>query len=222
MGVQERRERERLELRQKIIDAARGIFADEGYDNVSMRRIADAIEYSPTAIYVHFRDKQDLFQQILRSDFDALAVEFRKLASIHDPVERIRASGLQYIRFAVEYPHHYKLMFMTPLAGEQKPLDADDLKKRGNPDIDSYAFLHTAVEAAMSAGRFRPELRDAQLITQVLWAGVHGIASLEIAMRCDKWIDWRPIEDRAALMVETCLRGLLADAKPPSRKGARS
>lgn len=221
MGVQERRERERHELRRKIIDAARGIFADEGYDNVSMRRIADSIEYSPTAIYVHFRDKQDLFEQILRSDFDALAIEFRKLATIQDPIERIRASGLQYIRFAVEYPHHYKLMFMTPFAGDQKPLAEEDLKKRGNPDIDSYAFLYTAVEAALAAGRFRSELRDAQLVTQVLWAGVHGVASLEIAMRCDKWIDWRPIEHRAALMVDTCLRGLLADPKPVRKKGAR-
>lgn len=221
MGVQERRERERHELRRKIIDAARGIFADEGYDNVSMRRIADSIEYSPTAIYVHFRDKQDLFEQILRSDFDALAIEFRKLATIQDPIERIRASGLQYIRFAVEYPHHYKLMFMTPFTGDQKPLAEEDLKKRGNPDIDSYAFLYTAVEAALAAGRFRSELRDAQLVTQVLWAGVHGVASLEIAMRCDKWIDWRPIEHRAGLMVDTCLRGLLADSKPVRKKGAR-
>ena len=73
MGVKERREREREETRAKITDAARELFAREGYDAVSMRRIAEAIEYSPTAIYVHFKDKEALFQDLCRQDFGKLA-----------------------------------------------------------------------------------------------------------------------------------------------------
>src|SRR3954470_13943056 len=97
MASIDRRERERLETRTRIMDAARELFAREGYDAVSMRRIADAIEYSPTAIYVHFRDKQDLLMQICQCDFLSLAVGVGELERIADPVERIRRMGHAYI-----------------------------------------------------------------------------------------------------------------------------
>src|SRR5678815_5633389 len=113
MGTLERRDRERLETRAKIMDAARGLFGREGYEAVSMRRIADAIEYSPTAIYVHFRDKQDLLLQLCQSDFVTLADGVADLQQVKDPVERIRRIGHAYIRFGVTHPNHYRLMFMT-------------------------------------------------------------------------------------------------------------
>ena len=93
MGVIERRERERLETRARIMDAARDLFAREGYEAVSMRRIAEAIEYSPTAIYVHFKDKQDLLLEICRTDFGAFGHMLADLQSVQDPVERIRRMG---------------------------------------------------------------------------------------------------------------------------------
>src|SRR3954447_4479874 len=99
MGTIERRDREKLETRAKIMDAARELFGREGYEAVSMRRIADAIEYSPTAIYVHFRDKQDLFHQICQADFAALADGVAELQKVSDPIERIRRMGHAYIRF---------------------------------------------------------------------------------------------------------------------------
>ena len=64
MGVRERRDREREEIRTRILDAARELFATEGYEAVTMRRIADRIEYSATAIYFHFRDKEALLQEL--------------------------------------------------------------------------------------------------------------------------------------------------------------
>ena len=64
MGVKERREREKSETRDKILDAARELFVTEGYEGVSMRKVADKIEYSPTAIYVHFADKEELFREL--------------------------------------------------------------------------------------------------------------------------------------------------------------
>src|SRR5688500_7778664 len=139
MGTIERRERERLEVGGKIIDAARDLFAREGYEAVSMRRIADAIEYSPTAIYLHFQDKLDLLQQICQSDFVALAMELVELQKVADPVERIRRMGHGYIRFAVTHPNHYRLMFMTPIQFDEE-LAAKDPNK-GDLDRDSYALL---------------------------------------------------------------------------------
>src|SRR5947209_10455818 len=144
MGVAERRDRERLELRAKIMDAARRLFADEGYEAVSMRRIAEAIEYSPTAIYLHFADKQALFGELCVEDFGKLAEMFQALAAIEDPIARIEQTGRTYVKFALEYPNHYRLMFMTPRTGEEIP--AEQLAKRGNPTQDAYAFLRQAVE----------------------------------------------------------------------------
>src|SRR6478672_1413373 len=119
MGTKERREREKTEVRDKILDAARNLFVSEGYESVSMRKIAEAIEYSPTAIYVHFKDKAELMQQLCQHDFRSLAHVFQDLAKIADPVERIRQTGHTYIRFAAGNPNHYRLMFMTPHAQVQ-------------------------------------------------------------------------------------------------------
>jgi AcrR family transcriptional regulator len=208
MGVQERRERERDQTRTKIMDAARDLFATEGFEAVSMRRIAEAIEYSPTAIYVHFKDKQDLFRQLCREDFGRLAGAFLELARVKDPVERILRIGQNYIRFALAYPNHYRLMFMTPSA---PPPDEQALGHKGNPDEDAYAMLKQAVTEAIEGRRFRPEYRDSELSTQVCWATAHGVASLQITKGCDSWVDWRPIEARSAAALSAIVRGMLAD-----------
>src|SRR5215213_7806871 len=135
----ERRDRERLETRAKIMDAARELFGREGYEAVSMRRIADAIEYSPTAIYVHFRDKQDLLYQICQADFAALAQGMAELQRVADPIERIRRLGHAYIRFGARHPNHYKLMFMTPVEFPPDVVEKDP--DRGKVDCDAYALL---------------------------------------------------------------------------------
>src|ERR1700746_357035 len=114
MGVVERREREKQELRQQILDTARAMFAAEGYEAVTMRKIAEAIEYSPTAIYLYFKDKDQLINELCHADFRALAQEFQKIARVADPIERLKRTGLTYIEFGIAYPNHYRLMFMTP------------------------------------------------------------------------------------------------------------
>ena len=121
MGVAERREREREEVRQKILDAARELFMSEGYEKVTMRRIAEAIEYSPTAIYLHFEDKDDLVLALCREDFGRLLAVFEKAELPRDPVDRIRQLGRAYARFGLENPNHYRFMFMTPRSPEHKP-----------------------------------------------------------------------------------------------------
>ena len=93
MGTQERRERERQELRTKILDAARELFVSEGYEAVTMRKIAEKIEYSATAIYLHFADKDALVTELCRHDFRSFAAHFGRAAVSEDPVERLRARG---------------------------------------------------------------------------------------------------------------------------------
>src|SRR3954466_15581850 len=114
MGSQERREREREQVRTRIMDAARDLFAKEGVEAVSMRKIADAIEYSPTAIYLHFADKDALLEELCANDFDALAHTFNDAASIKNPIDRIKALGLKFMKFGLKHPNHFRFMFMTP------------------------------------------------------------------------------------------------------------
>ena len=206
MGSVERRTRERETTRERIIDTAREMFAREGYEAVTMRRIAQKIEYTPTAIYHHFVDKDDLIAEICQRDFGALASGFARLATIVDPVERLRRIGKVYIDFALENPNHYRILFMTPLPPTAKAgLD----QTRNNPDRNAYAFVLQTVQECIEAGRFRPEFHDPKLVAQLMWASVHGVASLHIAKGEDEWIEWRSPRTSGARMIDAMMAGVL-------------
>ncbi len=223
MGTKERREREREEIRTKILDAARDLFAKEGYEAVSMRKIAEAIEYSPTAIYVHFKDKAELMRELCMADFGRMAEENRKVFQIPDPIERIRELGFQYIRFGASHPNHFKLMFMTKPAPEVE-MNEQEAKAAGagDPNQDGYALLKMCVEEAMKQGRLRAEMKDADVVTQLLWAGVHGVASLHIVRpEQERWCKWSGVERLSREMIDLLLRGLLEEGDPASKRGGK-
>ncbi len=216
MGVKERREREKSETRDKILDAARELFVTEGYEGVSMRKVAEKIEYSPTAIYVHFADKNELFHELCREDFARLQEVVAVAEMPTDPIERLRQIGRNYIQFGMRFPNHYVFMFMTPHPPHE--LHVEDQEIVGDPEVDAYALLKWAVEAAIKAGCFREEVQDAELVSQTLWASVHGVISLNIAKCKDPWVEWRPLQDRAEMMLDVTLRGLLKS--PPIEEKA--
>ena len=192
----------------KILDAARELFAELGYEGVSMRAIADKIEYSPTIIYQYFRDKEALVKELCYADFGRLAEELVGTQQIADPIERLQQSGLAYASFAVQHPNHYRLMFMDPLPTNYDEEDVAEYK--GQPEFDSYALLLSQVRAAAEAGRLRDPDADPELVAQTLWAGIHGVVSLEIALHCDKWTAWRPLEERVRAMLTVLAQGLFA------------
>jgi AcrR family transcriptional regulator len=213
VGTSERREREKNELKAKILDAARELFAAEGYEAVTMRKIAERIEYSPTAIYAHFKDKNALIRELCEGDFTAFAQKFVAFLDIPDPIERLRLAGSAYVEFAIENPQHYRLMFMT-----QRPPIEEDESDPNDPARNAYAFLKATVNDALAKRLFRPELRDADVIAQSIWAALHGVVALHISV-CDhkeKWMAWAPLEERRAAMADIVLRGLLR--KPPKEK----
>jgi len=193
-------------MRARILDAARTLFARQGFEAVTMREIGRKIGYTATALYYHFPDKRTLLRELCDADFRALSDYFRRLGRIADPVERIRRTGLAYFNFGLEYPQHYRLMFMTR---RLEPLPDELSIEKGNPDEDAYAFLLTAVREAVAARRFRPDLQDANLAAQVFWAGVHGVVALHLTKSGSQWIDWRPAGKTAETMVESLLRGFL-------------
>ena len=207
MGITERREREREEVRGRILDAARELFARDGYEAVTMRKIAEAIEYSPTAIYLHFKDKESLVRELCLVDFDSLARAFQRIAREPDPLERLRKVGLAYADFALEHPNHYRLMFMTPHPAAVKD-DEETSRRKGNPEADAYAFLVATAAEAIEKGLLRPDLKDPHLVAQADWAGVHGVVSLHVAKGEDAWIAWKPLKKTVALVVEAFSRGI--------------
>ena len=207
MGSKERRQRERQQTRESILDAARELFIEEGFDAVTMRKVAERAEYSPTAIYVHFKDKEALMRELCTLDFQALAQAFQQVAQIEDPIERLRQTGVAYLEFAKKYPNHYRLMFMTP-----RPEDFEaDTSYKGNVQQDAYAFLVSVVRDAMDKGSFRPDWKDPELLAQILWAALHGLIALHLvgANDKDKWVDFRPLDVAAPAILDALYRGVL-------------
>ncbi len=212
LGTKERRERERHETRSKILDAARQLFIEQGYEAVTMRKVAQRVEYSPTAIYVHFSDKETLMRELCTQDFNKLAKSFQPVLQLEDPLERLEQVGVAYVNFAIQFPNHYRLMFMTPRPPEVSEVD----ERKGNIQQDAYALLRAVVQSAMEKNCFRPEWSDPDLVAQILWAGVHGVVALHLIGAKDKWVDWRPLPDTVAGMVKALLHGL---AREENRDG---
>ncbi len=211
MGSKERRSRERQDTREKILAAARLMFAQHGYEDVTMRAIADRVEYTPTAIYHHFANKQALVTELCDCDFRGLAQHFGRAAAITDPIERIRNVGEAYLEFAIAHPYHYQFMFMTALP--ELAHSPEYMAGLGNPESDAYTFFRLACEQAIQEQRFRPEFTDSHEIAQLFWAVLHGLISLRIIKKQDiqQWVPWRDLRTSARAAIDAMLRGLLRD-----------
>jgi AcrR family transcriptional regulator len=203
-----RREREKAEVRARILDAARELFTRQGYDAVTMRAIANRIGYTATALYFHFADKETLLRELCSEDFLNFSRQLLVVATILEPRERLRQMALAYIKFAIEYPNHYRFLFMTPLPAHEH----DSRIRKGDPSQDAYAFLRQTVAAAIEAGGFKPQFEDADLVAQTLWSAVHGFVSLRIAMAHETWVSWVELERAALALLEAVMEGVV---RPP-------
>ena len=212
MGSKERRQREREDLRTLILNAARELFVQRGYEATTMRAIAQAIEFTPTAIYHHFANKEALLHEICSVDFAQLAQRFQSIGRIADPIERLDRIGRAYVEFALAQPMHYRLMFMMDRPGFAP--DADGA--RDDPAANAYAFLRDSCAEAIEAGRVRPEFSDPAQLAQMLWASVHGIVSLHIAKCKDEWVDFRDPRQTAELICAVMLEGITEERESVS------
>lgn len=212
MGLKERRERERTQVREKILDAALEFFSKEGSEGVTMRALADAIEYSPPVIYAHFRDKEAIIQELCIRQLRGLAKAFATFAHL-DPIERLRRIGYVYADFAVEHPSHFRFMFLTTHPVEPV-LDEAELN---DPQVHAYAFLRQTVRDAIAAGLLRPEYTDDEEIAQMCWASAHGLVALQNIKGTDTWIEWRDARKTAHRLIDVTIDGLV---KPEATRRA--
>jgi len=208
MGVQERKARERLELRQEILDAARELFVREGYENVSMRKIAEKIEYSPATIYTYFQDKDEILDCLCAETF--VHLHKHKMAAVHqlkgDLLESLRKGLETYIRFGLEHPEHYIVTFMLKAAPYEKPASQETRKaKAGQQCFDD---MRSIVRRCMEEGRIKSG--DAESTSQALWAGIHGLTALLITQPGFPFVDREKLIERT---IEILVRGVSLDCK---------
>lgn len=201
-----RRERQKAETRQAILDAARELFVSDGVEATTMRAIAARIGYTPTAIYHHFRDKDALIVELCIADFSALGQAMHKIGRIEDPVERLRNMVLAYTDFALDNPSQYSFILTTSM--RHSLVDGS-----GNvvtaPDEDAYRCLLHAVAEGIALGVYRPELTDAPELAQIFWGGIHGIISLWFTHADEPNIVLRNPRETVRTMCDAMIRGSL-------------
>ncbi|HKV46421.1 MAG TPA: TetR/AcrR family transcriptional regulator [bacterium] len=173
MGIKERRDRERLEMRHAILEAARGIAAQEGWQAVTIRRVAERIEYTPPTIYEYFENKEALLDEVSREAFRLLLEALRSARDTHgDPHARFRAMGEAYWAFVWQHPELYQVIsglggvnFCEP--AHQHP------HSEGNEVFETFRDV---LAAAVPATADAPDDLEGKVLT--LWSLFHGFIAL--------------------------------------------
>ena len=171
MGVQERRAREKQNIREEILDAARTLFVKDGYEHVSMRKIAEKVEYAPGTIYLYFKDKAEILERLCDETFAKLEMRMQAIhADPSSPLDGLRRGLRTYIQFGIDNPNHYIVTFT-----QAKQLPNDHQPQAGQRCFDK---LRAAVGRCVEAGQLNCE--DVEEVAQALWAGAHGVTTLLI------------------------------------------
>ena len=177
MGTKERQDRERQAVTASILDAARQLFLVEGYANVSIRKIAERIEYSPAAIYSYYAGKDDIFLALANEGFHRLAAKVHAAMVSGEALENVRACWWAFYEFAKEEPEYFLLMFV------------DRSVPRITQEWEGFEFLQQlltnavmAVQKAIDAGAF-PATLNPNAAMHMLWASLIGPAVVGIRHR---------------------------------------
>lgn len=181
MGTAERRAREKDDLRRKIIHAATELFLQHGYESVSMRKIADRIEYAPSTIYLYFRDKTELLTSICRDTFQELDDRLDAIADLRLPLlEHLRHALRAYVDFGLAHPSHYIFVFCTKVqVGEG--VDAAVAQQIHQAGDSSFGKLIEGLRMCMEAGLIAPA--DLEVTAQSVWLMMHGLTA-GLAVNC--------------------------------------
>jgi AcrR family transcriptional regulator len=176
MGISERKEREKQEMRKNIIDAAMHMFTHDGYENASIRKIADKIEYSPGTIYLYYKDKDELLYDVQAECFSKLYDVFKKEATAKDPFKRLEQICHSYINFGLNNPEIYDLMFM--MKGPMNKVHEND--EWDNAD-DCLDHLTKCIQECIEKGLVHFDNVTVGILS--IWSFGHGLLSLQLCGR---------------------------------------
>lgn len=164
-----------IDIRSRVLDAARAITLAEGPHGVSARKIAQRVGCSPTAIYLYYRSIDDLLHHLRMEGFEILVRYLRDVDPALEPVERIVALGRQYWRFGREHGNAYELMFLHRFRRIPRP----EIVQR---EMYALMLLRDVVKEGIERGALRRDL-DLMATTNALWAEIHGLTSLAVSGR---------------------------------------
>ncbi|CAN5686409.1 TetR/AcrR family transcriptional regulator [soil metagenome] len=194
-------------LRAEILDAAKDLLAETASeDAVSIRAVAQRVGVTPPSIYRHFADKDRLLLEVCHESFDRFAAALEGPAAAADPIERIAALGRAYVEYAVDFPEHYRIMFMARFE-----LSAQEYAEEMIRDESTFGILLRTSQDLIDAGLIRPDLADrgALHVGILFWSAVHGLASLFVAKPGLPWPDREQlVED----LVDVAVAGITASA----------
>jgi AcrR family transcriptional regulator len=187
----------------EILEAAERIFVVDGYEGATIRKIADEVGVSSTALYMHFRDKDEILHEICLVLMQALLQQNSQIAAMPvDAVTRLRLMLEAYMRMGLEHPNAYRLVYC---ANQRPGTTPTQLATAETASLcyERYAGVVTEISAA---GRLRSS--DPNAAAQVLWAACHGLVALMITRPN---VEWAPADELTSLLLEGLLHGLVVD-----------
>jgi AcrR family transcriptional regulator len=187
MTIASRKQREKDDMRTLILDAARQIFLEKGYELASIRSIAEKIEYSPGTIYLYFKDKDEIFHILHEEGFRRMLEKMSVLAHVADPFERLKAMGGVYMDFARNNQDFYNLMFIM-----STPMEHEKEHERWQVGYNTLAFLKDVLRECQSKGHFKG--KDIEFLSFTIWSALHGMCALLVTNRCKAYPDIDPTE----------------------------
>lgn len=168
MGIQERKERERANMRRLILETANSLFISKGFDNISIRNIAKIIEYSPATIYLYFKDKEEIIFSLRNTFIEDLLKQLEEFSFIKDHISRLKNLANSWFDFAINNPEKYELIFI----------------KHGKLKDDAiYLYVQDLISNCMNANLlYRMPIKEA---TTMIISFLHGLSQLALRDKLD-------------------------------------
>ncbi len=176
MGISDRKEREKQEMKKLIIDAALRMFVEDGYEKTSIRNIADKIEYSPGTIYLYYKDKDELLYAVQKVAFSKMLEAFQQEATSRSPWKRLEQIAYTYVNFGIRHPDLYDLMFII-----RAPMNTAEKKGDWDNGDACFNYLTDTISECMEKGLLR--YSDPRVAALSIWSMGHGLVSLQVRCR---------------------------------------
>jgi AcrR family transcriptional regulator len=192
MGVKERKERQKMEMKDLILQSAHQLFLEKGFSEVSIRNIAEAIEYSPATIYLYFKDKNDIFYALHGEAFKIFNSAIASIVTIKDPLERLFTLGEKYMEFAFSHPKYYDIMFII-----ESPMQCDENSEDWKEGESALKFLESIVSECVEQGHFKNQ--STTILSFSIWSYMHGMCSLALRDRMRMY----PEEERNSMQMKS-------------------
>jgi AcrR family transcriptional regulator len=188
---------------EEILCAARALFLEHGVENVTTRQIAARVGISQTALYVYFKSKDEMLDRLVDAALRKLGAALDAVdASCSDPIDFLRSNFREYIRFGLEHPDEYRLVFMLRDGRRKTRADLHQHNPIGDALFDA---LQARIEQGVASGRLRC-LKTSLAAAQSVWAAVHGLVALRLAYPD---FDWIPVDEQIEAHVDMLLHGIV-------------